>query len=362
MKRVFQIISSFDIGGAERVAFNICKSKNPDFEYHIFEVVHSDSNFSSQIIQELQNAGIKIHVSPYKNNKIALSLFWTWFYKPFYQLQPDIIHAHTEVPDLALWIFRPLSYFLKNKSVKYVRTIHSTKLWDKWECIGRRVEPYYIKHNCNIAISESTRQCYKKAYNTEVSYIIHNGLNEIEQVQFPNISKNKINILIAGRQEPAKGIDVMIKVVKSLATDKDFQFYIIGTGSMNKLIHHELDKQENVTLYDKIYGLSQYLSSFDFLFMPSLFEGLALMPIEAAFAKTPTIINKCPGLKDTLPSDWELAVNNNSIKDFLRLFQLIKEKGQNYQNHLGEIAYQYVNNHFTMEKMQNGYEKLYYSL
>lgn len=36
---VFQIISSFDLGGAERVAINITKSPNPNFKYHLFEVV-----------------------------------------------------------------------------------------------------------------------------------------------------------------------------------------------------------------------------------------------------------------------------------------------------------------------------------
>ena len=35
MKRVFHIISKFDLGGAERVAANIAKSGNDDFEYHV---------------------------------------------------------------------------------------------------------------------------------------------------------------------------------------------------------------------------------------------------------------------------------------------------------------------------------------
>ena len=41
MKHVFHIITHLDVGGAERVAFNIAKSDNPAIEYHIVEVVHS---------------------------------------------------------------------------------------------------------------------------------------------------------------------------------------------------------------------------------------------------------------------------------------------------------------------------------
>lgn len=67
--------------------------------------------------------------------------------------------------------------------------------------------------------------------------------------------------------------------------------------------------------------------------MPSNHEGLALMPIEASLAYTPTIINNCPGLKDTLPEDWPLCVNNNSIPDFIELIS----KKLNKQNY-GELA------------------------
>lgn len=41
MIKVFHIISHIDIGGAERVDINIATSKNPEFEYHVVEVVRS---------------------------------------------------------------------------------------------------------------------------------------------------------------------------------------------------------------------------------------------------------------------------------------------------------------------------------
>ena len=93
----------------------------------------------------------------------------------------------------------------------------------------------------------------------------------------------------------------------------------------------ELSNLKNVRLYPKIFQLSSYLNSFDYLFMPSLHEGLALMPIEASFAKVPTIINRCPGLKDTLPEEKYQFIRNgyyvtdyNSKKDEL-IFNRIAE-------------------------------------
>ena len=56
MKRkvVFHIISHLDLGGAERVAVNISKSPNSNFEYHIVEVVKAASEFSNSLKKELE--------------------------------------------------------------------------------------------------------------------------------------------------------------------------------------------------------------------------------------------------------------------------------------------------------------------
>ena len=62
MIKVFHIVTSFDIGGAERVAFNIAKSKSPNFEYHVVEVVHSDSQFSHLVIDEIGRASCRERV------------------------------------------------------------------------------------------------------------------------------------------------------------------------------------------------------------------------------------------------------------------------------------------------------------
>ena len=59
MKRVFHIISHFDMGGAERVAVSIAGSANPDIEYHVVELIRTRSEFTSAFIAELEAAGIR---------------------------------------------------------------------------------------------------------------------------------------------------------------------------------------------------------------------------------------------------------------------------------------------------------------
>ena len=94
--------------------------------------------------------------------------------------------------------------------------------------------------------------------------------------------------------------------------------------------------------------------------MPSRFEGLALMSIEASFAKVPVIASNVKGLKETLPSDWPLffdVFNNESL--LLILKGILNNKFD--PNVLSEISHEFVNKHFTIDKMCKKYEQLYLS-
>ena len=135
MKRVFHIISKFDLGGAERVAANIAKSGNDDFEYHVVEVLRGDSSFTHGFLDELQSAGVTCHrsVMPafhfhFIAERIAAMLFPFRFLVLWLRYRPDVVHAHTEVPDMCVWaISRVFPWILRR--VKLVRTIHNTCLW-----------------------------------------------------------------------------------------------------------------------------------------------------------------------------------------------------------------------------------------
>ena len=316
--RIFHIITHFDIGGAERVAVNIAKSQTTGMEYHLVEVVRGNGEFSQAFIKELHDCGICFHRSHITNNKIAILLFPLWFV--------------------------------------YVRTIHNTELWNQWAQIGKKVEYFYSKKHANIAISESTQQCYQHIYG-ETPQIIFNGLQSVEQKKFNHIIADKINILFAGRLEYQKGVDQLIEVVKALKDNPKFYFHVVGNGSMKEKVHKALEPLSNASLYDKIFGLNQYIGDFDYLFMPSNHEGLALMPIEASLAHTPTIINSCPGLKDTLPETWPLKVNDNKVDDFIRLILSLEDT--TYYEEYASIAYGYAKTNFSIEKMQFEYEQIY---
>lgn len=353
--RIFHIITHFDIGGAERVAVNIAKSPTVGMEYHLVEVVRGNGEFSQSFIKELHDCGICFHRSYITNNKIAIILFPLWFIYLSLKWKPQIIHTHTEIPDLSIYLWYKMFGWIF-PGTKYVRTIHNTELWNQWPQIGCKVEAFFKKRHANIAISQSTQLCYKQIYG-EIPQIIFNGLQSVKQNKFKYIIANKINILFAGRLEYQKGVDQMIAVVSALKDDSRFYFHVVGSGSMEPKVITAFKGLTNVTVYQKVFGLAQYIGSFDYLFMPSNHEGLALMPIEASLAYTPTIINNCPGLKDTLPEDWPLSINNNSIPGFIELISKKLDK-QKYEE-LAKNAHRFAIERFSLNMMQKKYEELY---
>lgn len=353
-KHVFHIVTHFDMGGAEKIALEIAGAQSGGYIYHIIEVARGEGKFSKCFVEEMQRRNIHYHRSFVWNKKLGIILFPFWFLWDVLKYRPVIIHSHTEIPDLAIYIFAFLfGHFFSR--IHFVRTIHNTMLWDKWDKIGGVVENFFISQHSNIAIGEAVSQAYSKKYG-DVPIVISNGVGERDQKKFSLIDPHKTNILFAGRLEYQKGVDQLLQVMKAFKDDPLLEFWIVGNGSISKEVNKVVGEMCNAHYLEKVFGLSAYLASFDYLFMPSNYEGLGLMSIEASLAKLPTIINSCPGLKDTLPSEWPLKVVDNNVNQYINIFCHIKDYDR---NGLGELAYKYVKSHFSIDLMQNKYEDFY---
>lgn len=171
-----------------------------------------------------------------------------------------------------------------------------------------------------------------------------------------------LNILFAGRLEPQKGVVVLCKVLKMLAGDARFFFTIAGDGSQRTLVEQTLaeiaaeGKSANAELVPPIFGLAGYMQSFDYLFMPSEFEGLSMLSMEASLNRLPVIANACPGLADTLPADWSLLAHGNNLDDYRRIFNLLPTVDRDA---LTQQAYAFAKERFSVRTMQERYEAWY---
>ena len=398
--RIFHLITHFSLGGAERVAANIAESQTPGMEYHVVEIMRGRTAYTPKFIGELEKAGVRCHRSwmpdvsfHFLFERIAALLFPLRMLYIMLRWRPDVIHTHTETPDLALYVFsRVFPRMLRR--VKVVRTIHNTRLWTGLPRTAVWVEAFFKSLGANIAISDSVRDSYADRFG-EVAPIINNGVAEVEQKDYFNAQRtkfktqnsklktqnsklkiageaennsklktqnSKLNILFAGRLEHQKGVVVLCKVLKMLAGDARFFFTIAGDGSQRTLVEQTLaeiaaeGKPLNAQLVPPIFGLASYMQSFDYLFMPSEFEGLSMLSMEASLNRLPVIANACPGLADTLPADWSLLAHGNNIDDYRRIFDQLPTANRDA---LTQQAYAFAKERFSVRTMQERYEAWY---
>lgn len=360
--RVFHLISRFDLGGAERVAANIAKSGNPAIEYHIVEILRGNSGFTQGFLRELRNAGVRCHRSLMPNfhfhfmaERIAAVLFPLRFLYIWLRYKPDVVHAHTETPDMCLWAFFRVFPWLQRRC-RIVRTIHNTCLWTGLKRFGRRVERFYQRNGANVAISKSVLDCYSDEFGSEPP-IIYNGVPEVTQEPFAALNPGKTNILFAGRFEEQKGIKHLVFVVKHLQDMPQYHFHVVGGGKLQPLVDSELSGLPNVTVHKPVFGIAKYLASFEYMLMPSEFEGLPLMSVEASMAGLPVVCSDCKGLNETVPPDWALVAHANSHDEYMHIFRSVIPSAD--RRRLSAAARAFVVSRFSVEKMQREYERLY---
>lgn len=148
-------------------------------------------------------------------------------------------------------------------------------------------------------------------------------------------------------------------MIRQVATQPHcpYHFHLFGDGSLRAQLVAALGAMDCVSIRPPLPALAEQLASFDYMFMPSEFEGLSMAAIEASMAGLPNIINDAPGLGETLPPDWPLKVQDNSVEAFVHIFNARLPQIQ--RPALATRAHSFVAARFSLEQMRTEYAKIY---
>jgi glycosyltransferase involved in cell wall biosynthesis len=370
MSKVFQLINSIQLGGAEIVAFNLaefCKKNSKDIlEFIVVELHPTTDVYSIEKKKELRSKNIRIITLSQKSKRFSLFIGPFMLLYHLWKEKPDIIHSHTDLPDFVLSNTIRFASFLHWKFPKVIRTIHNTELWSTHDKIGKYTEKAFLNDRI-VAVSEAALNSYNflrlknNLQTSEYQQIIYNGCVVPKQKEHPfKIENDKVNIAFCGRFENQKGIDILIERLKEINRKYNgkFLFHIIGSGRYQSEVLQLSKKYPNILVYDAVSNVADKLYAFDFLIMPSRFEGLALISIEASFSKVPLIAAYAPGLSETLPTDWPLQFHLENENELLDIFDKISKHKYDLETMKEEI-YSFVSEKFSHSGMIQAYSKLY---
>lgn len=368
-KKIFHLITSIDLGGAEAVAMDLAKTSPPQFESEIIEVFATESDFSKQTKQRLQNEGVKYYSLSRWTKRKAMLVAPFRLLRLLLREKPDIVHSHTDIPDYVLSMALRMLSWMGKAHPKIVRTIHNTKLWRTHQRLGKLTE-IGLYDDLVVAVSDAAMKSYVSLRHRHRmppaprKEVIHNGIQAVLQKPSPiPLDSAKLNFLFCGRFDTQKGLDFLIRIIP-VANQKwkdQTHFYIIGKGDLEQDVAQLASKESNVSVHPPIPNIAGIFHHFDYLLMPSEYEGLVLTSIEASFAGLPVIASRVSGLKETLPEDWGLFFEQGDEEGFLHLLERIFDDKVD-RTALQEKSKAYVSAHFSFDRMAQAYNEAYAGL
>lgn len=315
--RILHLISGFQLGGAEMVAFRLAQAAPQGFEVAIAGLFPITSQYGWQFKNTCNQYGIKTYLLGRFGRWADRLLGWMPLQNIIHDYQPDIIHSHTDIPDFNLSLCRQI---LGIGQTKVVRTIHNDVLWATYKSFATLTErgfdhgPYM--NDQVVGISENTLTAYKNL-RKELGLPIGNQLSVIPNPGYlpPDKPTTKFqdglqHWLFAGRMTAQKGFDVLIEALLQLpfGSRNKFMVHFFGDGDQRHLLEKLKDSKIPYELGAPQFNLASTFGKYDLLLMPSRFEGVPLAAQEALVQGVPVLAGPAKGLQLQLPPDWPLIV------------------------------------------------------
>jgi glycosyltransferase involved in cell wall biosynthesis len=230
------------------------------------------------------------------------------------RFQPNLIHFHSETPEACGAMSVQLAG--ARARVPMVRTIHNSVFWRYWPRVGRwcdrRLADAAIACVSGAALDEFKRYRSDSGAHPPpfAPRIIYNGVPtpRREPAGTP-ASHGVIRLLFAGRFEAQKGTDVLCAAIPrvQLPAGTSARLTCVGHGSQQSNVERLAQHPPpgwTVAVRGPVGDLSEVWSDFDLLIVPSRFEGLGLVAIEATLAGLPVVAADAPGLREALPENY----------------------------------------------------------
>tara|TARA_B100000029_G_scaffold172020_1_gene168415 strand:+ start:26505 stop:27605 length:1101 start_codon:yes stop_codon:yes gene_type:complete len=259
---------------------------------------------------KINSAGSKSEItfSPFINNKIKNLIR---------EYDPDIIHIHEPFAGSL-----PISFLLNSQS-KNIATFHSNQGTNLYKFgLNKIFKPLDEKLNVRIAVSKTAKH-FINTYFQNTYKIIPNGINVDffkNATPIDEIKDDKLNIIFIGRNDPRKGLKILISTLQKYIFDFPVRLIILG----NKITNLKID---NVDILNPGFvnenSKAKYLQSSDILCAPSLEkESFGIILLEAMASNTAIIASDIEGYNEIITNNVNgLLIEPNNIN---QLAQSIK--------------------------------------
>lgn len=340
--RVLHVISSLEIGGAQRLLSDLLPiQKQQGIDVSLLVLKSEDNAFSKKVA----DAGVPIislNVKSFRNPFLAFKVRKVI-------RQYDVVHAHLVH---ALYI---CSLAARGLKTKMVYTEHSTSNNRRGKSYLRPIEKYiYERYSKLIGISQQTQDALQEWLQSrdERFVVINNG---VDTKVFSSIHRNVIpkSLIMVSRFVSSKDQETVIRAMKLI--DKDATLRLVGDGEN---LEHCKQVAKDYGVEDRVQFLGARADVADLIaesyigVQSSNWEGFGLTAVEIMACGKPVVATDVDGLKQVVEGAGVLfrvgdykklaAIVRDILNDkdvYNRMSSASKERAKSYDIHLTAINY-----------------------
>lgn len=291
------------------------------------------------------------------------------FLKIIFQYKPDIIHLHSS---FAGAICRAVLFLIPFQRAKVIYCPHSFSFMMNVSQIKKKLYALIEKvlsvvTDKIICVGNAEYDAADKfGINRDKLTIIFNGVEapkNIDMIEKEYLKNGVINFLFVGRFDYQKGFDLLTQLFEYAQSFK-VHFTVIGD-----FVHANAGIKPqfpNVTYLGWLPKgkLIEYYQTTDLLIMPSRWEGLPMVAIEAFSMGLPLFASNCPSLGELITDEVDgfLFENNSSQSLICRFNEIYSTLEKQKLEKLAYLVREKFERNFTAERMLDTTLDLYKNL
>lgn len=366
--RVLHVITKLDLGGAESVAIDLVGALHQRIDFAVFGAfsLESPSRVGRDMADRLARWKVPFFAGTSGHFKKGGVLVAAWrLARAVSRFRADVVHLHTEIPELTYAIATVLSPRLRK--VRVLRTVHNCELWIDWGGMGCWVTQR-LAHSTAIAVSQVAADA-DAAIPTQTARpraaVVPNGVAPPPLATSRNAGPYRL--LFAARFVPAKGADLLPAVItaaRQLTQCRDVEVTVAGIGLLEAEMRAGLENSVSdwtIRFVPPIEQLGQRLGEWDGVLMPSRFEGLPLLGIEVLMAGVPLAATDAPGLAEVIPHDYPLRASVDDVAALATVLARMIDDPQAARDVVAPLREPMIAR-FSPQAMAQGYARAYETL
>ncbi len=347
--RVLHVLTAMHRAGTETLLMNYYRNIDRDkiqFDFAVSSVSECDYD------KEIEELGG--HIFHYPRYKITNHFAYKKWWKQFFKEHPEYKIAHGHIGSTAAiylkiakkngcyTIAHSHSYMAPDKSLKaMIYRIYSKptrKIADYF--FGCSKDALLDRYGMKVASDNTRSSVLPNAVDTE-KFVFSEEIRQEARNEF-GLSDSTLVVGTVGRLSVQKNPDGIIEIIKKLRDRaQDFKFLWIGRGELEEYIVSKI-KAEGLEDYVIMTGVRndvhRLYQAMDVFILPSIYEGLGNVLIEAQAAGLPSfcsdrvpleakVSNLCRHLSINDYEDWADAILHADKSNRANMYDIIAESG-----------------------------------